>query len=85
MKQRMQQRMVNIVSKIHIKMLNEDALNHLKKNLASITKKIQNNPTNDWIYTEFPQPMFTEKKFEIEDFTLIDNPDSKDKEIDLQN
>lgn len=74
-----------IVSKIYIKMLNEDALNHLKKNLAFITKKIQDNSTNDWIYTEFPQPMFTEKKFEIEDFTLIENPESKDKNIDLQN
>lgn len=74
-----------IMSKIHIKMLNEDALNHLKKNIESITNMIVNNSNNDWIYNEFPQPMFTEKKFEIEDFSLIDNPNSNDKNIDLKN
>lgn len=74
-----------MMSKIHIKMLSEDALSHLKKNVKSITEKIIENSSNEWIYTEFPQPMFIEKRFEIEDFTLIDNPESKDKNVDFQN
>lgn len=73
------------MSKIHIKLLSENALAHMKKNIDVITKKIQENEDNSWIYSEFPEKMFTEKKYEIEDFVLIDNPDSNDKEIDLTN
>ncbi len=73
------------MSSCHIKIMNENALAHLKKNLNSICKKIQLNETNDWIYKEFPQPMFIEKKYEIEDFELLENPESNNKEIDLQN
>jgi len=73
------------VSKIHIKLLSENALAHMKKNIDVITKKIQENENNLWIYSEFPEKMFNEKKYEIDDFSLIDNPDSSDKEIDLTN
>ena len=74
-----------MVSKIHIKLLSENALAHMKKNIDSITKMIQENESNNWIYTEFPEKMFVEKKFEIDDFVIVDNPDSNDKEIDLKN
>lgn len=74
-----------ILSKIHIKLLSENALAHLLKNIDVITKKIQDNDTNNWIYSEFPDKMFAEKKFEIEDFNLSDNPESSDKDLDLQN
>lgn len=49
------------MSKIHIKMLSEDALLFLKKNSAQVAKKVIDNATNGWIDTEFPQPMFVEK------------------------
>lgn len=73
------------MSSIHIKVMNENAIVHMKKNISIITKKIQENETNEWIYDEFPQPMFIEKKYEIENFELENNPDSIDKEIDLNN
>ncbi|MDY5983259.1 MAG: DUF6339 family protein [Anaeroplasma sp.] len=73
------------MSKIHIKLLSENALAHMKKNIDVITKKIQENEDNKWIYSEFPEKMFIEKKYEIDDFKIIDNPESKDKEIDLTN
>lgn len=73
------------MSKIKIKLMSEDAFNHLNKNIAIITRDIQKNDTNDWIYKEFPQPIFIEKNFEIEDFNLINNPESMDKDIDYKN
>lgn len=72
-------------NQIHIKLLSENALIYLKKNLASVTKNIQENDNNKWIYSAFPQPMFVEKKIEIQDFELEDNPDSNDKNIDFNN
>ena len=71
------------MSKIHIKMLSEDALMYLKKNSAQVAKKVIDNATNGWITTEFPQPMFIEKKFEIDDFELKSNPESADTDIDF--
>ena len=73
------------MSKVHIKMLSEDALSYLKKNSASVAKKVIDNATNGWIYSDFPQPMFVEKKFEIDDFELKSNPESADKDIDFSN
>jgi hypothetical protein len=73
------------MSKIHIKMLSEDALIYLKKNSDVVAKNVNDQSSNEWIYKTFPQPMFIEKKFEIEDFELVDNPDSNDKEIDFNN
>lgn len=73
------------MSKIHIKMLSEDALMYLKKNSAQVAKKVIDNATNDWIKTDFPQPMFVEKKFIIDDFELQSNPESADKDIDFSN
>lgn len=73
------------MSKIHIKVLSENALAHMKKNIDSITKMIQDNNDNSWIYNEFPEHMFIEKKFEIENFTLKNNPDTSNKGIDLEN
>ena len=73
------------MSKIHIKMLSEDALMYLKNNSAQVAKKVADNPTNSWISSEFPQPMFIEKKFEIEDFELKSNPELADKDIDFSN
>lgn len=68
-----------------IKMMTDDAYNHLIKNIKYITKKIQDNDSNEWIYHEFPEPIFVEKSFEINDIILESNPDSKNKTIDFNN
>lgn len=73
------------MSKIHIKLLSEDALMYLKKNSEQVAKKIIDNTTNGWITADFPQPMFVEKKFNIDDFELQSNPESADKDIDFSN
>ena len=52
---------------IHIKIMNDSAVAYLSKNIAHIVKKIQENESNEWIYTVFPQPMFIEKKYETRD------------------
>lgn len=73
------------MSKINIKMLSQDALVHMGKNIKTVTNLIQSNETNEWIYTEFPDNMFIEKKYDIDDFLLKDNPNSQDKDIDFEN
>ena len=73
------------MSKIRIKILTDEALSYMKKNIKYVTKKIQENENNDWIYSDFPTPLFKEKNFYIDDFELDCNEDSKDKDIDLEN
>lgn len=76
--------MVKIMSEIRIKIMSEDALSYLKTNIAYITRKIQQNEENTWIYDEFPQPLFIEKKYMINDFELEEN-EAGDKQIDFDN
>lgn len=73
------------MNEINIKILSEDGLIYFKKNVDKIVKLIQDNDTNEWIYTTFPTNLFIEKKYTIEDFELKNNPESKDKSIDLEN
>ncbi len=73
------------MASIKVKMMSENALIYFKNNLSRITQKILENDDNKWIYTEFPDPMFIEKKFEFDDFELTDNPESADKTIDYNN
>lgn len=73
------------MSEINIKLLTEENLQHMKKNIDRITNLISKNESNDWIHTEFSKPIFSIKTIRIEDFELKENPDSKDKEIDKQN
>lgn len=70
---------------INIKMMSDAALAHLEKNIDRITDKIKQNDDNTWIHDEFPSPIFIEKKFQIQKFALMTNPESKDKEIDFKN
>lgn len=72
-------------NKINIKMMSDTALAYLEKNIDRITDHIKTNEDNGWIKSEFPEPMFIEKKFQIKDFDLIDNLESKDKDIDFKN
>ena len=73
------------MSKIHVKMLTETALDHLKKNIEVVSQKIIENEDNAWLTSEFPQPMFVEKRLEFDDFNLLSNPESEDKVIDFEN
>lgn len=73
------------MSSIRIKVLSEDALMYLKKNINQVTNNIKEKPTNEWIYNDFPQPMFIEKKYTIDDFELQRNPESLNKNIDFEN
>lgn len=72
-------------NKIYIKMLSEDALAYIKKNTNTIYKYIVENEDNSWISELGIQNFFVAKKYEIEDFKLLDNPDDKDKSIALKN
>lgn len=72
-------------NKVNVKVLSDTALAHFIKNAESITKKIQDFDDNQWIWAEFEQPMFVEKRFVFDDFSLEDNPESADKNIDINN
>lgn len=73
------------MSKINIKVMSDTAYEHIKRNLQAITDKIINNEDNKWIQEEFEEQIFVEKKYEIEDFELKCNPESKNKDIDFEN
>lgn len=55
---------------INIKMMSDTALAYLEKNIDRVTEKIKANNDNSWIQSEFPEPMFIEKKFQINDFEM---------------
>lgn len=73
------------MSKIHVKYMTDTARSYIYKNIEYVTKMISQNDSNEWIYKDFPEPIFQEKIFEIDDFSLIDNPNSDDKTKDLKN
>jgi hypothetical protein len=70
---------------IHIKLLSENAYLYLVKNISKITVSVINNDNNRWIFTDFPQPMFVEKRIEINDFELESDFEDADKEADFRN
>lgn len=73
------------MANINIKLLSEDAYLFMKSHLGEVTKKIMENEDNSWVQDFFPSPVFVDKKIFVTDFNLIDNPDSKDKDIDFEN
>lgn len=73
------------MSKIHIRVMSDEALAHFKKNIKKITKRIMDNDTNSWINDEFGMDIFVAKKYEIDDFVLDENPEACDKSIDFNN
>lgn len=70
---------------IHVKTLSENAYLYLFKNISKVTANIIINENNRWIYKDFPQPMFVEKKFEINDFELESDFEDNDKGADNRN
>lgn len=73
------------MNKIHIKILSDDAIIFLKRNTLEVAKLVNDNSSNSWIFDFFPQPMFVEKIYEINDFDLTENPNSENKDIDFEN
>lgn len=75
------------MSKIYIQVVSEDALIAIKKNAKVINEYIKNDNTNKWlsIVLKGVGPIFIEKKIKIEDFELLENKNSIDKEIDFKN
>lgn len=73
------------MSNIHIKLLSEDALGYMYKNIDKVTSLIINNDNNKWVETTFPHPVYIEKKFSISDFELEENVNSENLESDVKN
>lgn len=73
------------MAKIHIKLLSEESLSYLKKNVDFVVEKLKTESSNSWIGAFFPIPIYLEKTYEIDDFNLKDNPNCKDKQVDFEN
>ena len=72
---------------INIKMVSEDALIAIKKNINVINNYVKEENTNEWvpIVLKGINPIYVEKKITIEDFELIENKKVNDKDIDYKN
>lgn len=75
------------MSRINIKMVSEDALIAIKKNINVINNYVKEENTNEWIPVVLKgiNPIYVEKKITIEDFELIENIKVNDKDIDFKN
>lgn len=74
------------MSKIHIKYMTDEALETLKANTATVTKKLIENPTSSaWLKDFIPGTLWVTKKYEIEEFTFKVPQDDKDRETDVEN
>lgn len=74
------------MSKIHIKYMTDEAVETLKANTDVVTTKLIENPDNSsWLQSFFPGTLWVTKKYEIEEFTLREPKDDKDRETDLYN
>ena len=68
----------------NIKMLTDSGMAYIKANAEKMFQRISANDSNAWM-TSIPEIEFVEKKFQIPDFELVENPDLEDKEIAFQN
>ena len=74
------------MGKIHIKYMTDEALETLKANTDAITGKLIDNPgSSSWLDDFIPGEVWVTKKYEIEEFTLREPKDDKDRETDLAN
>ncbi|WP_406617291.1 DUF6339 family protein [Mycoplasmopsis adleri] len=72
-------------NQIKIRLLSDDSFIFMKKKIKMICEKIKTEETNKWIYEIFPENLFTERSYEIEDFQLEKNPEEKNKTISFNN
>ena len=63
------------MSRINIKIVSEDALITIKKNVSTVSEYVKNEKENDWLSVVLHgvSPIFIEKKITIEDFELEEN------------
>jgi len=75
------------MSRINIKIVSEDALITIKKNVSTVSEYVKNEKENDWLSVVLHgvSPIFIEKKITIEDFELEENIKLQDKKIDYEN
>ena len=75
------------MSRINIKMVSDDALIAIKKNINTIKNYVKNENTNEWLHVLLKgiNPIYVEKNITIEDFELLENNNSSDRNIDYKN
>ncbi len=74
------------MSKIYIKYMTDEAVETLKANPDVVTAKLIENPDNAlWLQSFFPGQLWVTKKYEIEEFSLLEPKDDKDRDADLAN
>ena len=74
------------MNKIHIKYMTDDALETLRANTNVVTGKlIENTDNSAWLQTFVPGTLWVTKKYEIEEFSLREPQDDKDRDVDLYN
>lgn len=74
------------MNKIHIKYITDEALETLKSNTTEITNKLIENPDNsNWLKDFITCDLYITKKYEIEEFTLKQPKDDKDRKTDIEN
>lgn len=71
------------MSKIYIKYMKDEILESIKKNIHAVHKLMLDNPgSNYWLYEHFSKSPFIEKKYQIDDFDLLSNPNYKAVDFD---
>ncbi|MBR1532942.1 MAG: hypothetical protein IJ639_01135 [Ruminococcus sp.] len=74
------------MSKIHIKYMTDEAVETLKANTDAVTAKLIENPnSSSWLPSFCSGTLWVTKKYEIEEFSLREPKDDKDRETDLYN
>lgn len=71
---------------INVKYMTDEAIETLRSNLGTVTKRLQENPdSSEWLRTYLPGEIYITKKYEIEDFQLEIPESSKERETDYRN
>lgn len=74
------------MGKIHIQYMTDEAVETLKANINTVTRRLIDNPNDSsWLESFAPKPLWITKKYEIEEFFLRVPKDDKDRETDLYN
>lgn len=74
------------MSKIYIKYMTDEAVETLKSNVETVTKKLIENPNDsEWLKSFISDNLYVTKKYEIEEFVLKVPKDDKDRETDVYN
>lgn len=74
------------MSKIHIKFMNDGALETLRSNIQLVNTKLEQNPTSSaWLTEVVGDDIYVTKKYEVDDFELKVPNNEKDRETDFEN